>query len=331
MKEIFIVALLIGAVSYFASDIIFNGKYGLVKYSGIELYLIGVLFSFIIDRNVLGSFRIFIIVALTFVGFAFGIQFDRNTVKRITLRELLFAFLFSLIFFLIYFLLKISGFNDNREILSMVLSIPSVSFLFATGKGRFPVISSEISIIFILLFGSLLRFGYSTVVVFLFSPVFALSLFFFEKILSREEMNIVLLAMLLIESSLSVSLGCDPLLSSWLFGFVFALVSNSRMFIKSFDALEKPLFLSLLFFIGVNFGGGFYRLSELAFLSLSVFVKPLFGSLLFRTNPMLFLPIGTMGIAVAAESNSPRIMTFTVISYFLLLFLSEMYRRKFLK
>ncbi|MCD6427159.1 MAG: hypothetical protein J7L03_03530 [Caldisericaceae bacterium] len=331
MKEIFVVALLIGAVSYFASDIVFNRRYGFVKYSGIELYIVGVLFSFVTDKNIISSLHIFVIVALTFIGFSFGIQFDRNTVKRITFKELSFAFLFSLTFFVIYLLLGLLGFNDNREVLSMILSMPSVSFLFAIGEKRFSVVSSEISIVFVLLFGSFLKFGFSTLVVFLLSPVFAFVLFFFEKALNKEEMNIILFALLLIESSLSASLGFDPLLSSWLFGFVFALLSNSQVFIKSFDALERPLFLSLLFFIGANFGSGFYELPKLLSLILPALVKPAFGGLLFHSNPLLFLPIGAMGIAVAAESNSSKIMTFTVISYFMFLFLSEVFRRKFLK
>ncbi len=331
MKEIFVVALLIGAISYFASDIIFNGKYGLIKYSGIELYIVGVLFSFLINKNVLDSLHIFIVVALTFIGFTFGIQFDRDTVKRITLKELFYAFLFSLVFFIEYFILGKLGLANDRVVLSMVLSIPSVSFLFGIGEKRFSVVSSEISVVFVLLFGSFLRFGKSTVIVFLFSPVFAFVLLFFEKILEKEEVDIVLLALLLIESSLSVSLGFDPLLSSWLFGFIFALASNSKMFIKSFDTLEKPLFLSLLFFMGVNFGSGFYSLSKLVFIFLTTLVKPVFGALLFKTNPVLFLPIGAMAISIAAESNSPKIMTFTAIFYFFSLFFSEASRRKFLK
>ncbi len=327
MKEYFAIILFVIAVSFFSSRIIFEKKRGFFRFAGVEIFILGVILSFVFsEQDFLTSLWPLIVFALAFAGFSFGIQFEKGILKAIRAKSFIYGFLVSLNFFLFLFILRFFYPFDMAIPLSAIFSIPSSTVLFSIKKGKRPVISGELSIALVLIYYSVAMYGFKGVLI---SVVLGLAGFLiipFEHILKKIEMYILFFGFLLLVASLSQMFNTSIILSAFFMGFVVAFFSTPRYSSAIVRRIEQPLFLSLLFSSGLFFHLG----SVVIFLFLIgyTFIRFFFVFPLFKKKSIFFIPIGALSIALSIEIKASYIVTFTAISYFILLVVFEFFHRR---
>ena len=322
MKEYFAIILFVVAVSFFSARVVFEKKRGFFRFAGLEIYILGVILSFVFSgQDFFTSLCPLFILALAFAGFGFGIQFEKGILKEIRAKSFLYGFLASLNFFILFFVLHFFYPMNMAIPLSAIFSIPSSSILFSIKKGKRPVIAGELSIVLILIYYTVAMYGFKGV---LLSVVFGLAGFLiipFERILKKMEAYILALGFLLLVASLSQMFNTSIILSAFFMGFVVAFFSKPRYSSAMVGRIEQPLFLSLLFSSGLFFQLG--SIVIFAFLIAYIPIRFFFTFLLFKRKSIFFIPIGALGIALSIETKVPYIITFTAISYFILLVVFE--------
>ncbi len=324
MKEIFSLTLLIVATAFFSRKFIFQKRVGLVSLSGIEVYITGILFSFIIGKTFLNSLAPIAFVTLAFIGFSFGAQFRREIIKETRLNEVLFGFLLSLQYVAMFFILKRFYAHSTAAVLAAVFSIPAPLILHLV-RNRLMTISGELSVVFMLIYYSILQFNTLSPVYAIITGLLGFIFVLFERILEKSELYVLLIGFLLFISGISQVFHFSTVFSAAIFGFITAFYSNAKYTDEIKQNLDQPLFLTLLFFAGIFFSPLFFILFPSL---LVILIKPFILFPLFRNKGAIFIPFGALSIAVAMESMSFNIITFAVISYFFLLALSELIREK---
>ncbi len=323
MKEIFSLFLLIVAVAFFSQKLVFQKRIGFVSLSGLEIYIIGILFSFFISKKLLYSLASVLFMVLAFIGFSFGAQFKRGVVKKIKFKEILYGFLISLQYFAMFLVLKHFYSFRIAAIASAVFSIPA-PLLLSNLKNEKLVISGELSIVFVLVYYSCTFYGYFSVVLAILFGLLGVLFVIFEKILKKPEIFILLFGFLLLISGSAQVFNFSAVLSLTVFGFVAAFFSPA--YAKEIkQSLDQPLFLSLLFFAGIFFSPSFFVFIPLI---LVLFLKPFLLIPFLKKKASIFIPFGALSIAVAVESMSFGIITFVTILYFILLGSFEFFREK---
>lgn len=327
MKGYFAIILFVIAVSFFSSRIIFEKKRGFFRFAGLEIFILGVILSFVFSgQDFLISLYPLIVFALAFAGFSFGIQFEKGILKAIRAKSFLYGFLVSLNFFLFFFILRFFYPFDMAIPLSAIFSIPSSSVLFSIKKGKRPVIAGELSIVLVLIYYTVAMYGFKGVLI---SVVLGLAGFLiipFERILDKMEMYILSFGFLLLVASLSQMFNTSIILSALFMGFVIAFFSEPSHSSTLVNRIEQPLFLVLLFSSGLFFHLG----SVVIFLFLIgyTFIRFFFVFPLFKKKSIFFIPIGALSIALSLETGIPYLITFTAISYFILLVIFEFLHRR---
>ena len=321
MKTAFIIVLLGLGISFFSRRAIFEKKFGIISLSGLELYLLGIFFSFLINKeNVMQGLYAFIYVILAFVGFDFGMQFEKNIVSKLTFRQYLVAFLVSLIYFPVVFLLNLLHMPFPYTI-AAVSMIPSSYILYSVSK-KLPglVLPFEISTVFILLFYVITKFGIVGSVLPLTTVLLAIIFIWLIKIIEKKDTYVLTIGFLLLISAFSEGVKTSAVFSAMVFGISVALLSDfSHIRVKEFvSSLEKPFFLSLVFFSGILFS---IHLFISAFV-LAVGAKTSVLVPFYKKRVLVVIPIGALSVAVAMESKNSMLVTSTTVFYFALIFVS---------
>ncbi len=322
MKGYFAIILFVIAVSFFSSRIIFEKKRGTFRFAGVEIFILGVILSFVFSgQDFLTSLWPLIIFALAFAGFGFGIQFEKRILKKIRAKSFLYGFLTSLNFFLFFFILHFFYPLDMAIPLSAIFSIPSSTVLFSIKGDKRPVISGELSIALILIYYTVAIYGFKGVLISVVLGLAGFLIILFERILNKMEMYILFFGFLLLIASLSQMFNTSIILSAFFMGFVIAFFSVPYHSSTLVNRIEQPLFLTLLFSSGL-----FFYLKSVSIFILLIpytFIRFFFVSPLFKKKSIFFIPIGALSIALSIETKIPYLITFTAISYFILLVIFE--------
>jgi len=326
MKTAFIIVLLGIGISFFSQRAVFEKKFGLISLSGLELYLLGILFSFLIGKeHIIQGLYAFIYVILAFIGFDFGMQFEKNIVSKLTFRQYFIAFLISLIYFPIVFLLDLFHMPFPYTI-AAVSMIPSSYILYSVSEKLSGLaLPFEVSTVFVLLFYTVVKFGITGSILPLATVLLAAIFVWLIKIISEKDVYILTIGFLLLISAFSEGTKTSAIFSAMIFGISVALLGDfSHIHVKKFvSSLERPFFLSLLFFSGIFFS---LNLFVLAFI-LAVGAK---GSILlpfYRRHTLFVMPFGALSIAVAMEGKNIALVTSVAVFYFVLIFVEEILRR----
>ncbi len=324
MKELFSFALLAIAVSFFSQRFVFRKRIGLVSLAGIEIYVLGVLFSFVMKKEMLISITTIIFVILGFIGFLFGIQFNKQTVEDLTLDSFIYGFVISLQFFVFVFVIHFFLPFDTTVLLSTIFSVPASYLVFKIKNERF-ILSIELSTVIVGFYYCIMYFGFSG---FLYALLFGLLAFLFvqlEKFFTDAELFVLLSSFLLVISGVSQLLHFSAVFSSMIFGMVIGLFSKFDYVNAVRNNFEQPMFLILLFLAGLHFAASFLTLLAFAML---LPVKLIITFSILKRKATLLVPIGALSIAIAMESMSSKMATFTTILYFILITLFELFREK---
>lgn len=326
MKTAFIIVLFVIGLSFFSKRTIFEKKFGAMPLSGIELYLLGVILSFIINKNsVIQGLYAFIYVILAFIGFDFGMQFEKNIVSKMSFRHYFIAFLISLIYFPIVVLLKLLRVPFPYTI-AAVSMIPSSYVLYLFSKELSDLaLSFEVSTIFILWFYVISKFGIVGNVLPLATILLAVLFVWLIKIISGKETYVLTIGFLLLISAFSEGIKTSAIFSAMTFGISVALLDDFyHIRIKKFvSSLEKSFFLSLMLFSGIFFSLRFFVFAFILSIGTKVSILMPF----YRRRTLFVAPFGALSVAVAMESKNSTLITSTAIFYFILMFVEEVLRR----
>ncbi len=328
MKEYFRIILLIVAVSFFSAHIVFEKKRGFFRFAGLEIFVLGIIFSFAFPgESLLKNLYPFIALALSFAGLSFGIQFRREFLQTFTPRHIFFAFIISLNFFLLLFLLRFLFPFSTAVSLSTIFSIPSSYILFSMKRNKTLVLSSELNIVMVLIYYGIAMYGFKGFLISMLLGASGFLVVLFEHVLKKDEFYILLLGFSLLIASFSQLFNASVIVSAFFMGFITAFFSVSNCSSSLTSRIEKPLFLSLLFSSGLCFHFT-YSISFLIFFLTYPFIRFFAAFLLFKRKSVALIPIGALSIALSIETKSSSIITFTAISYFILLALFELIEEK---
>jgi len=328
IKAYFIIFLLIVAVSFFSARIIFEKKRGFFRFAGLEVFVLGVMFSFVFPQeNLLENLYPFIALAISFAGFSFGIQFERRVLKSISTKYIFYGFITSLNFFVLLFVLHFFYPFPTAIFLSAIFSIPSSSILFSVRENKILVVSGELSIALVLVYYGITMYGFRGLLISIALSSVGFLIVLFERILKKVELYVLVFGLLLFVASLSQLFNTSIILSSLFTGFIVAIFPTQNYSSAVMNKVEQPLFLSLLFSSGLFFSfNGFLGL--LIFFIAYPFIRFSFVFPLFKKKGIFLIPIGALSIALSIEIKTPLYIMFTAVSYFVLLALFEFMREK---
>ncbi len=323
MKEIFFIFLLAASVAFLSHDLIFRKRAGFVSIIGIEIYLLGVIFSFLTENKFLNDLTSVFSFVLAFVGFSFGAQFNKEVIRKISIIDVVYGFLLSGQFLLLFFILHCFYTASTSALISAVcLTMPPL--ITGKTKNRKFVIWGEIGTVFILIYYSFIFYGLKSIAFATGAALFGLLFAYFQRIFKEQDILIIFIGLLLLISGGAGIFHFSPIFSLTAFG----ITSSAFAFDKDFSSkiksnLDQAIFLILLFF-----GGFFFRFSVNYFVGVGIalFVKFLFLLPLNKKEENMFLPFGPLGIAISMESANFGIITAVVVFYFLLLFIFDLKR-----